>query len=67
MNRNRSSSNQWWLRELGGLAGDTAKLTSIGAGPGQVEAATAADLQRLARMYLADDKAWRLSVLPETR
>jgi zinc protease len=66
MNRSRNSSNQFWLQRLGEAGSDAAKLATIGAGPAQVEATTAADLQRLARTYLVDGKAWRLSVLPQT-
>jgi zinc protease len=67
MTRSRNSSNQFWLTRLGAAGSDAAKLASITAGPAQVEAVTPADLQRLARPYLVDGKAWRMSVLPEAR
>lgn len=64
LQRNRATNNQWWIANLSGVQTDPRQLASIRAGADAVNAITAAQLQQLAREYLREDRAWRLSVLP---
>ncbi len=65
MQRSRNSDNSWWLDALSGVAENPQRAASLRDAVAIVSGLTAADLQSLAREYLTDDKAWRLSVLPE--
>jgi zinc protease len=67
MQRARNSSNQFWVSELAGLHARPGRAATILTGPAQVSAVTPAELQQAARQYLVDSKAWRMSVVPETR
>jgi len=64
MTRSRNSSNGFWLDQLAGVQVDPTRAADVVGGIAQVEAVTPADLQRLARAYLVEGKAWRFSVLP---
>lgn len=64
MQRGRSGNNQFWLGELAGLHEHPDRAAAIGRGVAEVSAVTPAHLQRLAREYLAEDKLWRMTVLP---
>ena len=59
------ASNQWWLSELAGVQTRPGVAASIEQGLAQYEAITAADLQKAARDYLVDAKAWKMLVVPE--
>jgi zinc protease len=61
------AGNQWWLDRLGNIQDRPEKVVSILQSMDQYLSLTPADLQRAARTYLLDDKAWRLVVTPETR
>ena len=65
MQRSRNSDNNWWLDALNGLAENPQRAADIRDEVSIVSSFTAADLQSLAREYLVDDRAWRLSVLPQ--
>jgi zinc protease len=60
-------SNDYWLGQLSGAASDPRKLTAIREQITGLQRVTPADLQRVARQYLADDKAWTLSVTPAAK
>jgi len=65
MQRSRTSDNAWWIEALGGLGENPQRAATLRDAVSVVAGFTAADLQNLAREYLVDDRAWRLSVLPE--
>lgn len=58
------ASNEFWLAELQDLHRDDDRLEAIRSALADMEAATPADLQRVAKAYLLDAKAWRLTVTP---
>ena len=61
----RRQTNEYWLNALGGAQTDPRKLTAIRTSEAQLQRVTAGDIQRAARTYLRDDKAWKLEVRPE--
>ncbi|MDP3660582.1 pitrilysin family protein [Phenylobacterium sp.] len=58
-------TNQYWLSELSGAQADPRRLDAIRAAIPGTERVTAADVQRAAKTYLRDDKAWMLAVRPQ--
>lgn len=58
------ASNEYWLSELQDLHRDDDRLKAIRSALADMEGATPEDLQRVARTYLADARAWRLTVTP---
>jgi zinc protease len=59
-------TNNYWLGSLGGVQTDERRLKLIrDARPG-LETVTPADVQRVARKYLTDARAWKLVVAPKT-
>jgi zinc protease len=59
-------TNNYWLGALAGAQTDERRLKLVrDARPG-LEKVTPADVQRVARKYLTDEKAWRLVVTPKT-
>jgi zinc protease len=64
LQRNRNSSNAWWLNNLGGVQQHPERAESLRIGMRQYEAITPAELQALARQYLRDDRAFRLFIRP---
>ena len=58
-------TNGYWVGLLGGAQEDPRKLDAIRDGIPGVEKVTAADVKKSAEMYLTQDRAWKLKVLPE--
>lgn len=58
-------TNNYWLSALAGVQSDNRRLKLIRDAMPQLQAVTAADVQRVARKYLTDDRAWRLVILPK--
>jgi zinc protease len=58
-------TNGYWLNELSGAQADPRRLDAIRAAIVGNERVTPADIKRVAELYLRDDKAWKLEVLPE--
>lgn len=61
------ASNEWWLNELGAVQTRPGVAASIEHGLEQYEAITPADLQKAARRFLVDSKAWKLEIVPATK
>jgi zinc protease len=58
-------TNGYWIAALAGAQGDERRLKLIrDARPG-LETVTPADVQRVARKYLTDERAWKLMVAPK--
>jgi zinc protease len=58
-------TNGYWLSLLGGAQTDPRKLDAIRESITGIEKVTAADVKKSAEMYLTDDRAWKVSVLPQ--
>ncbi len=58
-------TNNFWIGALAGAQGDERRLKLVREAMPQLEAVTAADVQRVARKYLLDDKAWKLVIKPK--
>jgi zinc protease len=58
--------NGWWLVQLAGLAEHPERRPAILDSIDQYRSITAAELQKAARDYLIDAKAWRFKAVPET-
>ncbi|MBX7200381.1 MAG: insulinase family protein [Rhodospirillaceae bacterium] len=58
-------TNGYWLSLLGGAQEDARKLDAIRESISGIEKVTAADVKKSAEMYLTEDRAWKLRVLPE--
>jgi zinc protease len=58
-------TNEYWLGALGGAQDDPRKLDAVRSVVSGLEHVTAADVQAAAKLYLRDDKAWKLVVRPE--
>jgi len=58
-------TNQYWLSELSGAQADPRRLDAIRSAIPGTERVGPADVQKAAALYLRDDKAWRLEVLPK--
>ena len=63
--RSRGTSNQYWLGSLAKAQTDPRIATQFRSLVPDLEAVTSADLQNVARRYLADGKAWKLVVVPD--
>jgi zinc protease len=63
--RARGSSNGWWLGNLARVQADPRVAASIASQIADYESVTPADLQRFARRYLGDARAWKVVVVPE--
>jgi zinc protease len=63
--RQRASSNGWWLSNLPRVQTDPRVAAMIASQMADYEAMTPADLQRIARQYLVPGRAWKLLVVPE--
>jgi zinc protease len=61
------AGNEWWLGQLGGVQQRPERAESIRVAFDQYRSITPAELQRAARDYLDEAKAWRLLVTPEAR
>jgi zinc protease len=64
LQRTRNSSNAWWLNNLAGVQQHPERAESLRISQQQYEAITPAELQALARQYLADERAFRLFIRP---
>ncbi len=60
-------TNNYWLSGLSGSQSDERRLKLIREAMPQLQAVTAADVQRVARKYLLDDRAWKLVIEPKTQ
>jgi len=60
-------TNGYWLNELSGAQADPRRLDAIRAAIVGNERVTSADIKRVAELYLRDDKAWALEVVPEAK
>ena len=60
-------TNGYWLNELSGAQADPRRLDAIRAAIVGNERVTSADIKRVAQLYLRDDKAWALEVVPEAK
>jgi zinc protease len=58
-------TNGFWSSFLSGAQTDERRLDLIRQARPRLETVTAADVQRVARKYLTDDKAWKLVVTPK--
>jgi zinc protease len=58
-------TNNYWLSELSGAQADPRRLDAIRAAIPGTERVSPADVQKAAALYLREDKAWRLEVVPE--
>jgi zinc protease len=63
LQRERSSSNGWWLTALTGIHDRPEVAESIRVSIPQYEAITPADLQAAARRFLVEEKAWKAIVV----
>ena len=61
------AGNAYWLGALGGAQTDPRRLARIRETMPGLQKVTPADLQRVAREYLRDDKAYRVVVVPEAK
>jgi zinc protease len=58
-------TNAYWSSALGGAQRDPRRLEAIRDTISGMKKVTAADVKKAAEMYLTDDRAWKLAVLPE--
>jgi zinc protease len=65
LERQRASSNGWWLTSLADIQERPEVAESIRVSIAQYQSITAAELQAAARQYLVDDKSWKLLVTPK--
>ena len=59
------AGNEYWVGQLAGAQSDPRRLAAIRESITGLRAVTPADVQRVARKYLVDARAWRLAVTPE--
>ena len=60
-------TNNFWLSSLAGSQTDERRLKLVREAMPQLQAVTAADVQRVARKYLQDDHAWKLVIEPKPK
>ena len=63
--RKAQQTNQYWLGSLGGAQTDPRRLDAIRMTVTGLEKVTVADVKEAANLYLSDDRAWKLNVLPK--
>jgi zinc protease len=63
----QQASNSWWLTELDGIQTRPEVARSVANLMEEYQSITAADLQKAARDYLVDAKAWKLEIVPATK
>ena len=66
-NERERENNLYWATALAGAARDPRKLDDIRQAIAGLKRVTPADVQRAAREYLRDDKAFRIVVVPEAK
>lgn len=64
LQRQRTSSNEWWLVNLANVQEQPERAESIRIALEQYAAITPAELQQLARTYMVEAKAWKMAVTP---
>lgn len=64
--RGRSSSNQWWLSQLQGVQTSPERIENIVAAIQQYQQISPADIQKAARTYLVEGRAWQMVIMPES-
>ena len=58
-------TNGYWAGALAGVQADERRLKLIRDAKPGLEKVTPADVQRVARKYLTDDRAWKLIIAPK--
>ena len=64
LQRNRAGGNDWWVSQLHGVHERPERAESIREAVEAYHTITAADLRRLARQYLVDERAFEIAVRP---
>ncbi len=59
------SMNEYWIEQLSGAYEDPRRLDAIRSVVGSLSRVSAADIREAARLYLTDDKLWKLQVVPD--
>ena len=67
LQRSRTSSNEWWVNKLSGVQEHPNRVESIRVDLEQYGSITPAELQALAREYLVDSRAFKITVRPRTQ
>jgi zinc protease len=67
LERQRASSNAWWLNALANVQQKPEVAESIRVSIAQYQSIGAAELQAAARKYLVDARSWKLLVTPKPR
>jgi zinc protease len=67
LQRQRGSTNTWWLSALAGIQDRPEIASSIRLSIPQYEAITPAELQAAARRFLVEEKAWKALVVPKAK
>ena len=57
-------TNEYWLGQLSGAGADSRRLDAIRASLAGLERVRAADIKRVAQVYLTDERAWKLMIRP---
>ncbi|MDB5432040.1 MAG: peptidase [Caulobacter sp.] len=60
-------TNEYWLSELSGAQTDPRRLDAVRTVEAGIQRITPADIQAAAKLYLKDDKAWKLVVKPAAK
>jgi len=66
LQRQRASSNTWWLQILAGIQQRPEIAESIRLSIPQYESITPAELQAAAKRFLVEEKAWKALVVPKS-
>jgi zinc protease len=61
------AGNPWWLSQLAQVQTRPEVARAIASQLAEYQGVTAADLQKAARQYLVDAKAWKLEIVPEAK
>ncbi len=65
LERQRASSNAWWMGALANIQQRPEVAESIRIAIAQYQSITAAELQAAARQYLVEDRSWKMLVTPK--
>ncbi len=60
-------TNEYWLGQLSGAQTDPRRLDIVRQSISGLERVTAADVQKSAAAYLTDERAWKLTIVPEAK
>jgi zinc protease len=58
-------TNEYWLDQLSGAYDDPRRLDAVRSVVASLSGVTAAEIKEAARLYLSDDKLWKLEITPE--